>query len=489
MVEISSLLVFKGSTYSLMNTTLTNKFLEPNNTADGGAVEGVFKSFWLAIKSLLSTSGIRRVFVTGIAPLSIAGLGSGFNVATNVSSDEDMAGLCGLTRGDIEAALKTLCGSDNDAYKRHLQDMTMYLNGYHFCNQKTLESVYNTGTCLAYLQCLKQGKIPEARDPANSEVSQQFLRRFSTSRFAVEDFETGLRRDERGDFMPLEYDILKKDFTDLKRDIEHSRPAWRSLMLCYGGFTFDSKDPAHNLKIPNLVAAERIASAVLEKYKLRETLDSALKGLEIDGDVRPVLRCYRKLMVQRDVHENDFRKSEETHRDSFYFSLLKNPSLRPQVEFQLTKPNKPPGRADIVLPVGNHLIVMEWKVIPIDFLDIPIPRRRSKKVTGATKLSHEPIMRNKREKKASVLSTYALNKVLGINFGKNDKFRVGELKEWIIDKVAPQLKSQIMSEEVQKQLESLSLKASIVIIIGSRQIPVWDMDADGNLVGEPDLVW
>ena len=224
-----------------------------------------------------------------------------------------------------------------------------------------------------------------------------------------------------------------------------------------------------------------------EKYELRETLDSALKGLEIDGDMRPVLRCYRKLMVQRDVHENDFQKSEETHRDSFYFSLLKNPSLRPQVEFQLT--NKTSGHADIVLPVGNHLIVMEWKVIPIDFLDIPIPRRRSKKVTGATKLSHEPIMRNKREKKASVLSTYALNKVLGINFGKNDKFRVGELKEWIIDKVAPQLKSQIMSEEVQKQLESLSLKASIVIIIGSRQIPVWDMDADGNLVGEPDLVW
>src|SRR2546423_5479550 len=200
MVEISSLLVFKGSTYSLMNTTLTNKFLEPNNTADGGAVEGVFKSFWLAIKSLLSTSGIRRVFVTGIAPLSIAGLGSGFNVATNVSSDEDMAGLCGLTRTDIEASLETLCGSDNDAYKKHLQDMTTYLNGYHFCNQKTLESIYNTETCLAYLQRLKQGKIPEARDPANSEVSQQFLRRFS-----AEDFETGLRRDEKGDFMPFEY--------------------------------------------------------------------------------------------------------------------------------------------------------------------------------------------------------------------------------------------------------------------------------------------
>ena len=132
---------------------------------------------------------------------------------------------------------------------------------------------------------------------------------------------------------------------------------------------------------------------------------------------------------------------------------------------------------------------MEWKVTPIDFLDIPIPRQRLKKVTGATKPSREPIMRNERRKKASVLSTYSLNKVLGINFGKNEKFRAGELREWIIDEAAPQLKSQIMSEEVQKQLKGLSLKASIVVIIGSRQILVWDMDADGNLMGEPDLVW
>jgi hypothetical protein len=469
--------------------TFTNEFLELNNSAyDGGAVEEVFKSFWRAIKSLLSPNGIQRVFVTGIAPLSLADLGSGFNVATNVSSDEDMAGLCGLTRADIEASLEALCGSD--AHKKHLQAMTTYLNGYHFCNQKTLEPIYNTETCLAYLQRLKQGKIPEARAPANSEVSQQFLRRISASPSALEDFETGLRRDERGDFVPFAYDTLKQDFTltDLKRDVEYSRSAWRSLMLCYGGFTFDPKDPAHHLKIPNLVAAERIASAVLEKYELRETLNSALKGLEIDGDMRPLLRCYRKLMVQRDVDENDFQKSEEIHRDSFFFSLLRNPSLGPQVEFELIKPNRTPGRADIVLPIGNHLIVMEWKVIPIDFLDIPIPRQRSKKFTGATEPSRELIMRNKRKKKASVLSTYSLNKILGINFGKNDKFRVGELKKWIIDEAAPQLKSQIMSEEVQKQLKGLSLKASIVILIGSRQIVIWDMDADGNLVGEPDLV-
>jgi hypothetical protein len=148
-------------------------------------------------------------------------------------------------------------------------------------------------------------------------VSQQFLRRFSTS-CAAADFETGLRRDERGDFVPFKYDRVLEQFTiaDLKGDAEHSRRAWRSLMLCHGGLTFDPKDPAHYLKIPNLVAAGRIAEMVLERYQLRDTINSALGQLEIDGDIRPVLRCYRDLMVRRDVHQNDFRKSEENHHDS-----------------------------------------------------------------------------------------------------------------------------------------------------------------------------
>ena len=184
---------------------ITNDFLELYNTPyDGSAIERVFKSFWSTIKSMLpATNGIRKAFITGIAPLS-----GGFDAARNLSSHISVAGLCGLTRADIEAALKKLCGSDIDAYEKHLKDMTTYLNGYHFCNQKTLETIYNTETCLAYFQSLK-GVPPEARDPANSEISQQLLRRLSTSPSAIEDFERGLKRNEKGDFVPFEYDKVR----------------------------------------------------------------------------------------------------------------------------------------------------------------------------------------------------------------------------------------------------------------------------------------
>jgi hypothetical protein len=76
-------------------------------------------------------------------------------------------------------------------------------------------------------------------------------------------------------------------------------------MLYYGGITFDSEDPAHYLKIPNAVAARRIAEAVLKRYGLRHSLAAALHSLKPNGNILPVLNCYRDLMVQRDVGHSD----------------------------------------------------------------------------------------------------------------------------------------------------------------------------------------
>jgi hypothetical protein len=131
----------------------TNNYLEPPNTVephkttlDGSPVEETFRSFWCTVK-LLSTEGIEKIFITGISPLSLSGLDSAFNIARNLSFHRGLAGLCGLTSSDLEAALKTI-GKDG----KHLSEMTKCFNGYHFCRNERVETVYNTETCLAYLQ-------------------------------------------------------------------------------------------------------------------------------------------------------------------------------------------------------------------------------------------------------------------------------------------------------------------------------------------------
>ena len=118
--------------------------------------------------------------------------------------------LCGLTYSDLEDALKGIY-KDPEAYNGFLSEMTKFFNGYHFCKDETVETVYNTETCLAYLQCLIEKVEPETQDPQNSEVSEQFLRRFAAS--APRDFEKALECDEKGSFTPLAYGRFKSEFT------------------------------------------------------------------------------------------------------------------------------------------------------------------------------------------------------------------------------------------------------------------------------------
>ncbi|RPB21818.1 hypothetical protein L211DRAFT_851052 [Terfezia boudieri ATCC MYA-4762] len=147
--------------------------------------------------------------------------------------------------------------------------MTEFFNGYHFCQDETVNTVYNTETCLAYLQCRIEGVTPETEDPENSEVSEEFLRRFATSAPAIRDFEKALEYDEKGNFMPIEYSNFKLQLTlrDLSNEEDHT--SWRSLIVYFGGLTFHPEKPTTHLKIPNRVAANRIALAVLHKYDLR----------------------------------------------------------------------------------------------------------------------------------------------------------------------------------------------------------------------------
>lgn len=196
----------------------TNNYLEPAGTnrspkiawADT-AVGRTLKTFWASLKALSTKGLIQRIFITGISPLSLSSLGSAFNVARNLSFHRDLAGLRGLAHLDLEDALNAIrenLATDSNS----LSEMTKYFNGYHFCNDQAVNSVFNTETCLVYLQCLVEGVKPETKEPENSEVSEQFLRLVASGPVA-RDFETALNYDENGDFTPLKYDRFKPHFT------------------------------------------------------------------------------------------------------------------------------------------------------------------------------------------------------------------------------------------------------------------------------------
>jgi hypothetical protein len=177
------------------------------------AVESTFKSFWSTMKSMGRDGFVRRAFVTGISPLSLSSIGSSFNILRNASFHRNLSGLCGLTTSDVTDALTKIYEKPEEC-NIGLWRMADSFNGYHFCNSKMVDSVFNTETCLAYLQGLIEEGTADDEDPENSEISEHFLRAFASSAPVIADLEKATKLDEFDDgYTPFEYKNFKTQLT------------------------------------------------------------------------------------------------------------------------------------------------------------------------------------------------------------------------------------------------------------------------------------
>ena len=117
-------------------------------------------------------------------------------------------------------------------------------------------------------------------------------------------------------------------------------------MLYHGGFAFDRNNPSKYLKIPNQIAARRIAEAVLHRSGLAAPdIDRAVEHFASTGDITKALELYQHLMGLRDVLSWDFEKSEEIHAN-INLTILKNLLLRVQLEFKVTLRRVPESTYD-----------------------------------------------------------------------------------------------------------------------------------------------
>jgi len=83
-----------------------------------------------------------------------------------------------------------------------------------------------------------------------------------------------------------------------------------------------------------------------------------------------------------------------------------------------------------------------------------------------------------------------LSKILGLKF-KGDKFRTGAIESWIDGRgrgsVHKQLQSYVSGATVQKEIADKNFRAFAVVIVGSCQIVVREMDRHGKWVNEFQL--
>jgi hypothetical protein len=123
---------------------------------------GFVREFYKTVKEGAARGTIQRIFMTGVSPVTLDDLTSGFNITSNVSLDEDFNALAGFTAADVRRLLSGVLADGPYTLDpaRVEEDLRLYYNGYLF-SRNASERIFNPDMVLYFLKEL----APPSRYP------------------------------------------------------------------------------------------------------------------------------------------------------------------------------------------------------------------------------------------------------------------------------------------------------------------------------------
>ena len=125
---------------------------------------GFYRNFFATLKSGADRSGggLERLFITGVSPVTMDDVTSGFNIGSNISLEPDFNEMVGFTEPEVRRLVETYrdLGVFNQDVDTAMGIMGEWYNGYRFAEEAATD-LYNTDMVLYYLK----HSIPNRRVP------------------------------------------------------------------------------------------------------------------------------------------------------------------------------------------------------------------------------------------------------------------------------------------------------------------------------------
>ena len=135
-----------------------NELLSTNPSSFADAVSGDgFVRTWYEVLKEASETIVDRIFITGVSPITLDSLTSGFNISQNLSMMPRFNEMMGFTRNEVEQLIQETI-SENPPYDL-MDTLTNYYNGYCF-SKGGKERVFNSDMVLYYLDNYQQNHTP-----------------------------------------------------------------------------------------------------------------------------------------------------------------------------------------------------------------------------------------------------------------------------------------------------------------------------------------
>ncbi len=243
--------------------------------------EGFFKQFFNELK--LATTGtdapVTRLFVTGVTPVTMDDVTSGFNIAANISLNPAFAALTGFTHGDVRAMLAYYRAHAGFAFDEAavFETMRRWYDGYRFSPEtgadgKEPPRVANPTLVLYYMQYFLQNHKPQP-DLVDRNLRTDYMK--------IRHIITEGRR-INGNFHRLEDLLARLGATATLRDSFQAKELgvadnFVSFLFYNGLVTVTGEDLGQSrLGIPNLTVGEFLHDFVPKAYRDLNGIDPRL---------------------------------------------------------------------------------------------------------------------------------------------------------------------------------------------------------------------
>ena len=140
---------------------------------------GFYRNFFAALKAGAGQAGgLERLFVTGVSPITMDDVTSGFNIGANVSLDPEFHELLGFTEAEVRSLLERYrdLGAFDQGVDAALDVMREWYGGYRF-SEEAETVLYNTDMVLYYLKhSASNGRGPRELIDVNVRIDYGKLR-------------------------------------------------------------------------------------------------------------------------------------------------------------------------------------------------------------------------------------------------------------------------------------------------------------------------
>ena len=277
---------------------------------------------WYEILKKGTESVIDRIFITGVAPITLDSLTSGFNIGLDITQNVKFNEMMGFTKDELIKMIEDI-GLTKEEQEEILPIMKENYDGYKFSLDGT-EKMYNSNMCLYFLnRYLEQRKVPHQLIDVN--IASDYSKLGS-----MLDLCKGEEREKIIEKTVSGEGIIGEITAKFNPAIEFTEKDLVSMLFYLGYLTIGGQEfEMTELKIPNKVMKEiyteyfmKILSANTNMQITDSEYVEILREIAIEGKIEKLVGLAQKYL--ENLSNRDYVKFDEKYVKLIFYCISMN---------------------------------------------------------------------------------------------------------------------------------------------------------------------